>query len=113
MGNQHLYINAIERGGRSYGTELVECTQIGGSLTPPGPHSDQCIGTFIFPDGQLTWQNGTASSSLAAPEDINIVITGGTKRYTRASGHGHVVVLAPGSTRQTLHLWLEPEAQGH
>ncbi|MFD0502241.1 hypothetical protein ACFQ0G_03240 [Streptomyces chiangmaiensis] len=109
VGKQYLYVNAVEREGRPFGKELLECTQIGGTLTSPSPHSDQCKGTFIFPDGQLTWQNGTSSPSAAPPENIDIAITGGTKRYAGASGYGHVVLTAPGESTQTLYLRLRSD----
>ncbi|MFE0544063.1 hypothetical protein [Streptomyces sp. NPDC058891] len=112
VGKQYLYINTIQRNGRPFGTEMLECTQIGGTLTSPSPHSDQCRGTFLFPDGQVTWQNGTSSPTSAPPEDIDIAITGGTDRYAGATGYGHVNLTAPGESTQTLHLWLRPEVSG-
>jgi len=102
QGDEFVISGDLLQGTATVGTFGEVCT-----LTRVGPAVDsfdqQCVATFVLPDGQITIQ-GLISVTAAGTGDINIAITGGTGRYRTAHGFVHAVNANSTDTAVTVHL---------
>lgn len=102
QGDEFVISGNLLQGAATVGTFGEVCT-----LTRVGPAVDsfdqQCVGTFVLPDGQITIQ-GLISVTAAGPGDIKLAITGGTGRYRTAHGFLQAVTVNATDTAVTVHL---------
>ncbi|MFF0560564.1 hypothetical protein [Streptomyces sp. NPDC004266] len=80
------------------GESHVVCTTTRGGAD----EAEQCVATYVLPDGQLTVQGMYFDYLDQGPFDN--AITGGTGKYEKARGSVHSDPVQPGVRRFTIHL---------
>jgi allene oxide cyclase-like protein len=96
LGDEIVFSEKLTHGGHQIGHEGAVCTTV--SLQR---QEAQCVGTFRFPDGEITVQG---LLNLGSPAPYSAPITGGSGKYQGAEGELHVRPISASQGMQTIYL---------
>ncbi|MFJ3233995.1 hypothetical protein [Streptomyces sp. NPDC086787] len=80
VGGQLFSTADLFRDGQPYGHEVTTCVT---SSVAPTTHTTLCRGSYLLPDGEITWEHAQRGQEVF-PYDV--AITGGTGEYKKARG---------------------------
>jgi hypothetical protein len=82
-GDQNVFLDDVQRDGRTVGTSAGSCTIVTISDTQL---AGACAATVTLPEGSLTVQGAFDENPQVGPTDFVWAVTGGTGRYATARG---------------------------
>ncbi|WP_051370450.1 allene oxide cyclase barrel-like domain-containing protein [Streptomyces sp. 142MFCol3.1] len=96
LGDQNVVHEDLYRDGKKVGDHSAICT-----VTHVNPTALQCLGTFSLPEGQFA---GQALLHLPAPSYVDVGITGGSGKYSKASGYIRTIPAGATERHFTVHM---------
>jgi hypothetical protein len=101
-GDAEVFLDDVQRRGRTVGTEAGVCTIVTVSTSRLVV---TCTATLMLPDGQITLQGVNDEDPTVGPTDFRWAVTGGTGRYADARGQA-TGTFRPGSDTVDLEVRL-------
>ncbi|MDF6040992.1 hypothetical protein LRD69_02200 [Streptomyces sp. JH14] len=96
IGDERIVHEDLYRDGKKVGDHSAICT-----ISHVNPTALQCLGTFSLPEGQFA---GQALLHLPAPSYVDVGITGGSGKYSKASGFVRTIPAGATERHFTVHM---------
>ena len=96
IGDERVVHEDLYRDGKKVGDHSAICT-----ISHVNPTALQSLGTFSLPEGQVA---GQARLHLPAPSYVDVGITGGSGKYSKASGFVRTIPAGATERHFTVHM---------